>query len=451
MKLDRFDLIVWLSLGVIGLALLGVLLVGDQADARIVGVTPEANGSPSANGRVGIEFAQDMDRASVESAFSLEPSIQGKFSWQEKQLWFAPEAPFARGITYMAKLKSGAVGAQGQKLKRDFVWQFSIRDPLVIYLTPSNGGELWSVAPGGDPKPLTNTGGRIYDFAVAPTGEQIAYTVVNESDGVDVWLMNRDGTAQHRAVDCAADRCTTPAWSPDGNRVAYSRANAGIAPGAPHGPPRVWILDIDAGQNSALYQDSQLLGYGPSWSPDGGRIAAWDGIAGGIRVYDFQTQEVIMLPSQMGLVGAWSPDGQTMLYNNLSIVAEQPVAKLYQANLQTKEVKVALESNQAVVDYSVPVWSPDGRWIAVGLKASTGGMGSQLWIMRPDGGESRPIATEPQYTYGAYRWDPWSQAILFQRFELGAPFAKPEILLWSFISNTTQPIAQDASLPAWLP
>jgi Tol biopolymer transport system component len=262
--------------------------------------------------------------------------------------------------------------------------------------------------------------------------------------------MNRDGSNQRLAVNCAADRCITPNWAPDGSRLAYSRQNAGIAPGAPHGPPRVWTLDIASGQTAAMYQDSQVLGYGPSWSPDGRRIAAFDGSIGGIRVLDLQTGDVMILPSQMGVVGTWAPDGQTMLYNDLSIVGEQPYVQMYLANFQTKEVNLTFEAGEARIDYSVPVWSPDGQWAAAGLKNALSGGGNQLWIMRPDGSEGRAIADDPKYTYGAYRWDPWSQSLVFQRFELGEPFAKPEIMMWS-PGDGVRLIAQDASMPAWLP
>jgi len=241
-----------------------------------------------------------------------------------------------------------------------------------------------------------------------------------------------------------------PNWAPDGSRLAYSRQNAGIAPGAPNGPPRVWTLDIARGQTAAVYQDSQVLGYGPSWSPDGRRIAAFDGSIGGIRVLDLQTGDVMILPSQMGVVGTWAPDGQTMLYNDLSIVGEQPYVKMYLANFQTKEVNLTFEAGEARIDYSVPVWSPDGQWAAAGLKNALSGVGNQLWIMRPDGGGGRAIADDPKYTYGSYRWDPWSQSLVFQRFELGEPFAKPEIMMWS-PGDGVRLIAQDASMPAWLP
>ena len=231
MKPDRFDLTVWGVIALIGVALAAVLLIGDRIGARVVGVTPESGGEVGAHSRIGIEFAQAMNQASVESAFAVEPPVPGKFIWEDRKLWFTPNEPFRLGVTYIARITTGAISIGGQRVKNDVVWRFAVREPSIVYIAPaSDARELWSVAVGGgEPKALTGTGGMIYDFAVSPDGETIAYTVVNEQTGIDLWLMNRDGSNQRLAVNCAADRCITPNWAPDGSRLAYSRQNAGIA------------------------------------------------------------------------------------------------------------------------------------------------------------------------------------------------------------------------------
>ena len=187
------------------------------------------------------------------------------------------------------------------------------------------------------------------------------------------------------------------------------------------------------------------------WSPDGRRLAAWDGSVGSIRVVELATGDMMLLKTQSGMVGTWSPDGGTMLFNELSFVSEQTYVKMYSADFATKQVNLAFETGQELVDYSVPIWSPDGLWIAAGIKTPTSGLGSQLWVMHPDGSEARPIADEIEYTYGAYRWNSWSDGLIFQRFALGVPFAKPDILLWLVADNSVRVFASDASKPAWLP
>jgi len=58
---------------------------------------------------------------------------------------------------------------------------------------------------------------------------------------------------------------------------------------------------------------------------------------------------------------------------------------------------------------------------------------------------------DPQYTYGSFHWDSRGRNIVFQRFELDVPFAKPEIMLWHAETGEIQSVVQDASLPNWLP
>lgn len=453
MKPDRFDLTVWGVLALIGVALAGVLAINGWAGARIVGVHPDSNGSVGARGPLGIEFAQPMNQASVESRFTVEPPIKGSFFWKDKTMWFTPGEPFQIGAAHTARLASGALSESGQTVKDDVVWQFTIRDPLVVYLSPAfPPHELWARSIGGEPQQITNTGGEIYDFAVSPDGQQIAYSRPNEVGGFDLWIVNRDGSSAQRILDCAADRCSVPDWSPNGSRLAFSRENAGIAPGAPHGPPRAWTLDPATGESAPVYQDPQVLGYDPSWSPDGSRLAVWDGIVGGIRVVELETQAGMILKTQSGAIGAWSPDGTKMLYNDLSVAGEQPVVEILLADFETKQIGNAFEdAGLTHVDYSAPAWSPNGDWIALAVRRETSGPGGELWVMRPDGSEGRVVANDPQYTYGAYRWDAWSSSLLFQRFELGVPFAKPELMIWSLADGSIQLIAQDASLPAWLP
>ncbi len=442
----------WGFIGLMVLAVAGVWLAGDRVGARIVRTLPEVNTTISPNGQVVIEFAQTMNQASVEGAFSLSPHLSGRFIWKDKTVTFLPQAPFEQGATYTAQLATGAQSATGQTVKQTLSWQFKIREPEVIYISPSSDArELWSLTLGSQPRPLTSTGGGIYDYAVSPTGDFVAYSVANKAGGLDIWDMGRDGSDQKVLVDCASDRCTAPSWSPDGARLAYSRESPNPVEGQPHGPPRVWIYEMATAQNNPLYQDSQMLGYGPSWSPDGKRLAAWDGGAGSIRVLDLQTNETMLLPSQSGNPGTWSPDGLTMLYDDISLVGEQPYVKMFIADFATKKIRPAFNDDTQLTDYSVPTWSPDGQWVAAGVKTPTSGLGSALWIMHPDGSAGRAVAEDPQYTYGSYKWDPWSSAVIFQRFALNVPYAKPEILLWHMADNSTQVIAQDASLPQWLP
>ncbi len=113
----------------------------------------------------------------------------------------------------------------------------------------------------------------LYDLAVpeqpaiSPDGERIVYALrtsdrQGDRDVRALWLVpTRDGEP-HRLTHGPAD--TSPAWSPDGKRIAFLRADGG--------PAQVWLLPVDGGEAEQL--TSLPLGAGrPVWSTDGSGLA----------------------------------------------------------------------------------------------------------------------------------------------------------------------------------
>jgi TolB protein len=454
MTVTRFDYLVWGVAGALVLAIFGVIAFGDRVGARVVRAFPADGEGVSALGRIGLQFAQAMDANSVVTRLEIEPPVTGTVQWEGQQVWFLPAEPFQPNVTYTARLRAGALSRDGRAAQQDYIWSFRVREPYIAYLSGVGGGarEVWRVpAVGGTPEQLTRTDGRLYDFDVAPDGERLVYSVVNDSRGADLWLMDRDGANPRMLVKCDADLCTVPAWSPDGARIAFSREPAGLTPGTPNGPPRVWTVTLATGEAGPVYPDSQVLGYGPTWSPDGRRLAFFDGGNASIRLLDLETQQEMLIQTRMGTVGAWSPDGRRMIYNDLDLETGVPFATLALADFDAQAIRPFPDLGPAFGDYGAPAWSPDGAWIAVSGRTPEGGPGKQLWLIRPDGSEARPVTNDPLYTFGGYRWDAYGRALVFQRFELNKPYAMPEVLVWFAETNTFTLLAQDAATPEWLP
>jgi Tol biopolymer transport system component len=108
--------------------------------------------------------------------------------------------------------------------------------------------------------------------AWSPDGSRIAYAVYKEGDpeGFDyeIWTMNPDGTNQRLLVElgaCGGGGCTGGlAWSPDGSMLAFHSMRDNLA-----GRTRaIYVVHADG---SGMHRINNL-GYQPSWSPDGSRL-----------------------------------------------------------------------------------------------------------------------------------------------------------------------------------
>ncbi|MBL8045972.1 MAG: PD40 domain-containing protein, partial [Anaerolineales bacterium] len=459
MKLDRFDSIVLAVCAGLLALIAAVIALGDRVGVRVSLVQPAAGSEVSPLGGISLRFSEVMQGDTVTPRFSIEPNVAGDFAWQEDQLTFKPSQPFQAGVIYTAKLTPGATSHTGRAVLQAWEWQFRVRAPRVLFLSGQGNQrvrELWSIAATGGPlTQITQTEGRVYDYAVAPDGSAIVYTVSNEDRGTDLWWVLPDGNNARQLVTCGADICSVPAFSPTGQTVAFSREPAGITPGTPNGPPRVWTVDLQSGQGAALYQDSQVLGYGPVWSPNGQRLAFFDGSVNSIRMLDLETGTEMLVETFMGTVGSWSPDSNAMLFNNLNFETGQPYSSLVLADFAKQAIQPALGNEPNFADYAAPVWAPDGEWVAVALREpSVSSPGKQIWLGTVTDGLLtliKPVTADSTYTHGGYRWNPAGTALVFQRFEIDKPFATPEVAVWDEATNTITPLAQDASLPEWLP
>jgi Tol biopolymer transport system component len=212
------------------------------------------------------------------------------------------------------------------------------------------------------------------------------------------------------------------------------------------------LFDLSSGQNQPLFTDSQMLGYAPEWSPDGSRLAYFDP-QGGIRILDLSTKASQLIPNQLGEMGSWSPDGQKLMLVDMAFIGEGYTSHLVLADIKDGALH-NIEREQTQISDGSPAWSPDGEWIAFGRKADSEGEptpGQQLWLMHPDGSGARALVTDPQAHFGSFAWSPNAHSIAYLRFPLMQADARPEIWLIDVEAGEPIRLAEDGTLPSWLP
>jgi Tol biopolymer transport system component len=188
--------------------------------------------------------------------------------------------------------------------------------------------------------------------AWAPNGKRIAFVrtigPLPANGGpppiVGIFLMNADGThvqqvSQRRPNSGTEDHA--PAWSPDGRRIAFMRANNTAKP---PGASVVYVMNADGTHAGVLRTMSHRWpGAGaPAWSPDGTRIlystSCWFGDCGqprtGAQLFTIRSDgsgfhQVTRLSGNVG-PGRWSPDGKQIVFARNARVG--PTGDVYTIN-----------------------------------------------------------------------------------------------------------------------
>lgn len=210
---------------------------------------------------------------------------------------------------------------------------------------------------GGPARRLTKLRGNQLMPAVNKARSHVAF-ISDAGGNPDLFLQafSPESGAQGRPFQVYAARGgvqASPTFSPDGHRVAFVSNK--------QGPTRIYVLDIPppGSQLSNLRPQSitqiNRENTSPSWSPDGTKIA-YSSRSGGVRqiwVYDFATGKERQLTQGRGHKEnpSWAPDSLHLVFNS----AEPGSCELYLVNLnQPKAVKISHGTGEK----RFPCWEP---------------------------------------------------------------------------------------------
>lgn len=447
-----FNTVAMGALAVLMALVSATILLGEGAGVRVAVSLPE-NGEISPLETITFTFSESFDPEMASDLISFDPIQEGYLEWVDTyNMRFIPIQPFEKGTTYTITLSKGEVASNGREVKKGESWAFSVREPRVAYMiSDSDQSRIWSTDLNNtSAQPLTDENTKVLSFEVASNGNFIIFTSLNENGGIDLWRVSREGGDAAKLLDCGLDRCTTPVISPDTKFIAYSREAAGPTPDLPFGSPRIWLLNLESGSDGPLYEDQQILGYSPSWSPDSQKLASFDGLADFINLIDFQTGDQFLFPTSTGGPVTWSPDSTKFLYTSFEQAENGGRTLVKMADLSINESNTFIGQKDAY-DYSYYslAWSPREDRAVLSMRASKEQLTQILWVFNPNLLDGIVVAGDPEYTYNSPQWDPWGSALLFQQFKLKGQY-KPEISLWQEGSSESN-VLVEGILPQWLP
>ena len=249
--------------------------------------------------------------------------------------------------------------------------------------------------------------------SAASAGDNSLIVFATDRDGPDpigdygnaeIYVMNPDGSGQRRLTnEKAADN--TPAFSPDGRRIAFVSQRGGGRD--------IYVMNADGTEQKRLTDFTKLglAAANPSWSPDGKRVVFRSAV-NRVNVYIINadgTGLIKLTDEPRGVaMPAWSPDGRKIAFSNLRHGKPQ----IYVMDTDGGN-EVRLTSNTSRDNR--PAWSPDGRLIAFHSDRD-GNM--EIYVMNADGSDQRRLTRNPaEDSYPS--WSPDGKRIVFMSVVLG--------------------------------
>lgn len=454
---ERFDLAIAATTAVLMAAIGVVVARGDQIGIAIQSFGPQ----DSASGRspIRLVFDEPVAPAAIDAHFAIEPPVQGKFVVSLNQVTFLPNLPMAQGQQYTVTVKAGIQSSGGRLLKHDLQWRFRVRAPRVAYLGPVDSiiENLYLVDPASpdSPQELTQAKQGVLGYEPAPDGSGIVYMPLESNGTSSLYFWDAATGTSRLMYECKDAACSGAAWRPDGGAIAFERVELNSGTGLSAGAPRVWVLDLSTNSARPLFSDNQRVGYMPRWSPDGTRLAVVNGADGAIVIHDYTTGQDKTIPALQGEFGPFSPDGNWLYFPKVLMVND--------AGFVTHLVLVDLSSNLYVQHDLVPdndpsddleaAWLPDSKHLIVARRAegSAGVDNPQLFSVDVASRAATPLVVDPTYSNSNLSVDPTGNTILFQRFPLDKPGARPEIWIYRLATKQLERVSPNGASPRWMP
>ncbi len=245
---------------------------------------------------------------------------------------------FNRSGKFRSLAKSEIVETPSKGADINFAtWRLLKQDYMVVGRVIDAGGgslrveyELWDVnkqqsllaqaftAPVGDLRGVAHQiADQIYEKITGVRGAfwtRIAYiTAVGLGNNTTYALIVADSDGYNpQVVARSRESLLSPAWSPDGRKIAYVSFESGNS--------AIYVQDITTGSRQLVSARSKGINGAPAWSPDGSKLALSLSYQGNPEIYvmDLASRQETRLTNNLAIdtEPRWTPDGQSIIFTS---------------------------------------------------------------------------------------------------------------------------------------
>ncbi len=253
-----------------------------------------------------------------------------------------------------------------------------IATSTIAFISPhGEGKELYMMDyDGRRVRRMTDTGVINTTPAWSPDGDRLAL-VSWRNDRQTFYIIDPDGTFRTVPI-LEGELNTSPDWSSDGKQLVY------VSTHDHPGNAEIYSIDLETGRNRRLTY-SEAIDTEPEFSPTGRQIAFTSDRAGSPQIYVMDPEGTnVRRISRSGSYNSsptWSPRGDRLAWVS-RVDGHYQIVVL---DLDAGEVR---QLTQGAWNHENPAWSPDGRHLVF---ASNREGGYHIYTMRSDGRNIRQL------------------------------------------------------------